>query len=94
MSPRMRLHYGSGVFEGMRCYQTVSGSAVFRLDAHLDRLYNSASVYGMEIPYQRIELAEAICEVVERNEFSSCYVRSALLLRQQHSWSPSSQMPG
>jgi len=69
------LHYGSGVFEGMRCYETASGSAVFQLNAHLDRLYNSASVYGMEIPYQRIELAEAICEVIERNEFSSCYVR-------------------
>ena len=69
------LHYGSGVFEGMRCYETVDGPAVFRLDAHLDRLYNSARVYGIEIPYQRIRLVEAICEVVERNEFRSCYVR-------------------
>ena len=69
------LHYGSGVFEGMRCYETIAGPAVFRLGAHLDRLYNSASVYGIEIPYQQIELAEAICEVVERNRFSSCYVR-------------------
>jgi len=69
------LHYGSGVFEGMRCYETDDGSAVFCLDAHLDRLYNSASVYGIEIPYAREELADAICEVIRQNEFSSCYVR-------------------
>src|SRR5437762_5658052 len=69
------LHYGSGVFEGMRCYETPVGPAVFRLDAHLDRLYASASVYGMKIPFSREEFAQAICELIERNEFSSCYVR-------------------
>jgi branched-chain amino acid aminotransferase len=69
------LHYGSGVFEGVRCYETVDGPALFRLDAHLERLYYSASVYGMEIPYTREELAEAVCETVGRNEFRSCYVR-------------------
>lgn len=69
------LHYGSGVFEGMRCYETTGGPAVFRLDAHLDRLYSSAEVYGIEIPYRRKELAEAVCELVRRNGFSSCYVR-------------------
>lgn len=69
------LHYGSGVFEGMRCYETEEGPAVFRLDAHLERLYHSASVYQMEIPYTRAELEEAVCEVVSRNEFRSCYVR-------------------
>jgi branched-chain amino acid aminotransferase len=69
------LHYGSGVFEGVRCYETEGGPALFRLDAHLERLYHSAGVYGMEIPYTRGELDEAVCEVVARNEFRSCYVR-------------------
>lgn len=69
------LHYGSGVFEGVRCYETEGGPALFRLDAHLERLYYSASVYGMEIPYTREELEEAVCEVIGRNEFRSCYVR-------------------
>ncbi|HYJ47640.1 MAG TPA: aminotransferase class IV, partial [Pyrinomonadaceae bacterium] len=69
------LHYGSGVFEGMRCYETVDGPAVFRLDAHLERLYASAEVYGIDIPYSRAELTEGILEVIRRNGFSSCYVR-------------------
>jgi branched-chain amino acid aminotransferase len=69
------LHYGSGVFEGVRCYETAGGPALFRLDAHLERLYHSADAYGMEIPYARGELSEAVCEVVGRNEFRSCYVR-------------------
>lgn len=54
------LHYGSGVFEGVRCYETEAGPALFRLDAHLERLYYSASVYGMEIPYTREALDEAV----------------------------------
>src|SRR3954470_18517725 len=69
------LHYGSGVFEGMRCYETVDGPAIFRLDAHLERLYASAEVYGINIPYSRAELTEGILEVIRRNGFSSCYVR-------------------
>ena len=69
------LHYGSGVFEGMRCYETPDGAAVFRLDAHLDRLYSSAEIYGLEIPYTQAELSEAVCEVIRRNDFDSCYVR-------------------
>ena len=69
------LHYGSGVFEGMRCYETPDGPAVFRLDAHLDRLYSSAEIYGLEIPYPQEELSEAVCEVIRRNDFNSCYVR-------------------
>jgi branched-chain amino acid aminotransferase len=69
------LHYGSGVFEGVRCYQTDDGPSVFRLDDHLNRLYASAEVYGLEIPYTLEELAEATCELILRNEFSGCYVR-------------------
>src|SRR4030095_4062577 len=69
------LHYGSGVFEGMRCYETIDGPAVFRLEAHLDRLYASAEVHGLNIPYSTPELVNAICEIVERKGFRSCYVR-------------------
>jgi branched-chain amino acid aminotransferase len=69
------LHYGSGVFEGMRCYETADGPAIFRLEEHLDRLYQSAAVHSMPIPYERDELSEAICQLIERNGFKSCYVR-------------------
>jgi branched-chain amino acid aminotransferase len=69
------LHYGSGVFEGLRCYRTDGGPAIFRMEAHLDRLYASAAVYRLTIPYDKEELAEAICETVRRNQFKDCYVR-------------------
>src|SRR6266545_4727806 len=69
------LHYGSGVFEGIRCYETSDTPAVFRLDDHLARLYASAAVYGMEIPYTQAELAQAVFELIVRNGFTSCYVR-------------------
>jgi branched-chain amino acid aminotransferase len=69
------LHYGSGVFEGIRCYETADGAAVFRLDAHLDRLYSSAEIYGITIPYTREELTSGINEIVRLNNFRSCYVR-------------------
>lgn len=69
------LHYGSGVFEGIRCYGTQAGPAMFRMDAHLDRLYASAAVYGIRIPYPQQELGAAACELIRRNQFRSCYVR-------------------
>lgn len=69
------LHYGSGVFEGIRCYETTEGTAIFRLDAHLERLYSSAEIYGITIPYAREELANGINEIVRLNNFRSCYVR-------------------
>src|ERR1700704_2775258 len=69
------LHYGSGVFEGMRCYETTDGPAVFRLDAHLDRLYASADIYGITVPYTREELVNGVDEIVRLNNFRSCYVR-------------------
>ena len=58
------VHYGSSVFEGIRCYATEEGPAVFRLDAHLERLYASAAVYGLEIAHTREELTEAVGEVI------------------------------
>ncbi len=69
------LHYGSGVFEGMRCYETIDGPAIFRLDAHLERLYASAQIHGIKIPYTREELTEGVNEIVQLNNFRSCYVR-------------------
>lgn len=69
------LHYGSGVFEGLRCYETSEGPALFRLDAHLERLYASAAVYGLGVPYEREQLASAVCETIRRNGFDNCYVR-------------------
>lgn len=74
------LHYGSGVFEGLRCYNTADGPAIFRLDAHLTRLYSSAHAYGIKIPYTQAELAEAICETIGRNRFTDCYVRPIVYL--------------
>jgi len=69
------LHYGSGVFEGIRCYKTRRGPAVFRLAEHLDRLEYSARIYRMPMPFSRDELAEAILETIRANEMESCYIR-------------------
>ena len=69
------LHYGSGVFEGMRCYATVEGPAVFRLDAHLERLYQSAALYEMSIPFSQEELASATLELIRANRLESAYLR-------------------
>ena len=69
------LHYGSGVFEGIRCYQTEDGPCIFRLREHLERLLASARFYEMEIPYSLEQLEKAICELISRNALSSCYIR-------------------
>jgi len=69
------LHYGSGVFEGIRCYETIDSPAVFRLREHLHRLFDSARFYDMEIPYSADELEDGICELVQLNDFRDCYIR-------------------
>jgi len=69
------LHYGSGVFEGIRCYETDLGPALFRLSEHLERFYASAEVYGLPIPHSAEELTAAICDLINVNELKSCYVR-------------------
>jgi branched-chain amino acid aminotransferase len=69
------LHYGTGVFEGVRCYDTADGPAIFRWDEHLERLYDSAKFYEMEIPFDRAELTEATVELIDRQDLSSCYIR-------------------
>jgi branched-chain amino acid aminotransferase len=69
------LHYGTGVFEGIRSYAVDGVAEIFRLDAHLDRLDQSAEVYGMHIPFTREELTEAICELLRRNSLTDSYIR-------------------
>lgn len=69
------LHYGSGVFEGIRCYETSQGPAVFRLADHLQRMDRSAKIFMMEIPYSVEELRRATHELIKVNGLASCYVR-------------------
>jgi branched-chain amino acid aminotransferase len=69
------LHYGSGVFEGIRAYKTERGPAVFRLTEHLERLRRSAKLYYMDLPYTVAELAEATREVIRANGLEACYIR-------------------
>jgi branched-chain amino acid aminotransferase len=69
------LHYGTGVFEGIRCYETARGPAVFRLRDHMKRLYNSAKIHTMEIPYRMDELTRAVKETVKINKVRECYIR-------------------
>ncbi len=69
------LHYGMAVFEGVRAYKTVDGTAIFRLKEHTQRLYNSAKIFQMTIPYDMETLMEAQKEVVRANQLESCYLR-------------------
>ncbi|AOY00151.1 branched-chain amino acid transaminase [Jeongeupia sp. USM3] len=69
------LHYGMGVFEGVRAYETDKGAAIFRLQDHTDRLFNSAKILGMAMPFGKDELNEAQLAVVRENKLASCYLR-------------------
>lgn len=69
------LHYGLGVFEGIRCYETPKGPAIFRLDEHIDRLFNSAHIFMMEIPYSKRDIKDAIIRTVKVNRIQECYIR-------------------
>ncbi|MBW6493383.1 MAG: branched-chain amino acid transaminase [Burkholderiaceae bacterium] len=69
------LHYGMGVFEGVRAYKTAQGSAIFRLAEHTKRLFNSAKILGLTIPYSYEEIAQAQKDVVRENHLESCYLR-------------------
>jgi branched-chain amino acid aminotransferase len=69
------LHYGSGVFEGIRCYKARQGSGVFRLPEHIKRLRNSAKIYRMEIALSDAEITRAVLETIRANEFEACYIR-------------------
>ena len=69
------LHYGKGVFEGVRAYETEQGPAIFRLQDHTSRLFKSAELIGMNIPYSQTELMEAQCESVKINKLKNAYIR-------------------
>jgi branched-chain amino acid aminotransferase len=69
------LHYGTGVFEGVRAYDTPRGTAIFRHDDHIDRLFKSAEMYFMEIPFSKEEIRAATHELIARNGLRSCYIR-------------------
>jgi branched-chain amino acid aminotransferase len=69
------IHYGSGVFEGARCYDTLQGPACFRLGAHVKRLLNSAKIYRMEYPLGIDGFSEAVLDTIRANRFKACYIR-------------------
>ncbi len=78
------VHYGSSVFEGMRAYKTDRGPACFRLDDHTVRLFNSAKIYRMEIPFTKEQINDAILSLITKNNLDSCYVRP-IVYRGYHS---------
>jgi branched-chain amino acid aminotransferase len=69
------LHYGTGVFEGVRCYDTEIGPAVFRHQEHVDRLFKSASLYYMDLPFTQEQIRQATLDLIARNGLRSCYIR-------------------
>jgi branched-chain amino acid aminotransferase len=69
------VHYGSGVFEGIRAYDSKKGTNVFRLNEHMRRLWDSCKVYRMELPYSHEQITEAVLETIRANGFKSCYIR-------------------
>lgn len=69
------LHYGMGVFEGVRAYETPTGPAIFRLQDHTDRFFNSARIVGMRLPFDKVAINKAHFEVVKANKLTSCYFR-------------------
>jgi branched-chain amino acid aminotransferase len=73
------VSYGSSVFEGIRCYETAQGPAIFRLAEHTRRLIDSAKIYRMEVPFSIAELSEAMVQLVSVNELRSCYLRPIVL---------------
>jgi len=72
------VHYGSSVFEGIRCYYTKNGPAVFRIKEHVARLYNSAKIYRMEIPYKKKDFCKAIQDTIKINGLRECYIRPVI----------------
>ena len=74
------LHYGLGAFEGIRCYDTAHGPAVFRLPEHLDRLFDSVHIAGLTMPYTKDEIRRAIIDTVKINNVRECYIRPLVYL--------------
>ncbi len=69
------LHYGLGIFEGIRCYNTQKGPAIFRLDEHVDRLFKSAHIFLLDIPFSKEDIKKAIIDTVKINKLKECYIR-------------------
>ncbi len=69
------VHYGSSWFEGIRCYETKKGSAIFRLDNHVNRLFDSTKIYQTDIPYSKKQITDAIIQTIHANKMKSCYIR-------------------
>ena len=69
------LHYSTAVFEGLRCYNTPKGSAIFRLPEHVDRFFNSAKMYSMKMPYNKKQITDAIIKTVKNSTLKECYIR-------------------
>ncbi len=69
------IHYGSSWFEGIRCYQTAKGPAIFRLDKHIRRLFDSAKIYKTEVPFSETQIENAILETIRANKMQACYIR-------------------
>ena len=69
------LHYGMGVFEGIRCYKIAEGGAVFRLTDHIRRLFDSAKIFEMVIPYSQEKIEHEICNLIKKNFLTACYIR-------------------
>jgi len=69
------IHYGSGIFEGVRCYNTPKGPAIFRLKEHTHRMFNSCKIYRMEIPFSKDEINRAIIDLIKINKLRECYIR-------------------
>jgi len=69
------VHYGSGIFEGIRCYKNSKGSAIYRLREHIRRLYESAKIYRIDIPYTQDQMCQACVDTVRENNLAECYIR-------------------
>ncbi|MCX7914101.1 MAG: branched-chain amino acid transaminase [Thermodesulfovibrionales bacterium] len=74
------LHYGLGVFEGIRCYNTIHGPAIFRLNEHIKRLFESAKIFLLQIPFEEEEIINAVIETVKVNKLKECYIRPIVFL--------------
>src|ERR1700682_299921 len=73
------VNYGSSVFEGIRCYETSKGSAIFRLTEHMQRLVNSAKIYRMDSQFSREQFCDAAVELVRQSVLESCYLRPLII---------------
>jgi len=74
------LHYGTGAFEGIRCYKTKKGSAIFRLQEHVDRLFDSCHILNIEIPFSNAQITKAIIDTVKVNKLKECYIRPIVFI--------------